>query len=355
MQQGNVVGTEGLDWWGYQMTQGIQSHLAHGDDYNTAYKKAIDSVSKDIGLNTGAINYDKYGSIGYGSPVNVITGYNDRGEPILGQKYLQLSDLTDKNKVGTKSATQYQIDEDGKFVVDDDGNQIPTGNTATPFSWKLVADDSAPGGYKHVPVGFDTGDGVLSTKGQNFIMENYVNDDGKNTFSYNTGLSNVGIDKFTDGTLDYGPWNVTPAGIQDIANNNFAAKNKGFQDLDGDGNLDYVPSNFDHSQYDSNLGLGPNDQLKINWGGGWETGFTGSPTSTLPPFQIPTTAMGGGSGSGNTIVNLDMNQKSTTAADQAAKADIKGQTSGQGKKGFNTTWSSKHQPKGNISTLGIVS
>ena len=354
IQQGNVVGTEGLDWWGYQMTQNIQSHMAHGDSYDTAYAKAMETVERDIGANTGAINYDKYGSIGYGNPVDTITGHNDRGEPIFGQSYLNLSDLADRNKVGTKSATQYLINEDGEFVIDDDGNQIPTGNTATPFAWQLVADDSAPGGYRHVPVGFDTGEGALSTEGQNFIMDNYVNNDGKSTFLYNTGLSNVGVDKFTDGTLEFAPWNVTPAGVQDIANNDFSIKNKHFQDLDGDGKLDYVASNFDHTKYDSNLGLGPNDDLRISWGGGWETGFTGSPTSTLPPYQKPVQqnmTMGGGGG-GNTIVNLDMNQKSTTAADQALRQDERGQASAQGKKGFNTM---KYKPKGNVSTLGIVS
>jgi len=352
IQQGNVVGTEGLDWWGYQMTQNIQSHMAHGDSYDTAYAKAMETVERDIGANTGAINYDKYGSIGYGNPVDTITGHNDRGEPIFGQSYLNLSDLADRNKVGTKSATQYLINEDGEFVIDDDGNQIPTGNTATPFAWQLVADDSAPGGYRHVPVGFDTGEGALSTEGQNFIMDNYVNNDGKSTFLYNTGLSNVGVDKFTDGTLEFAPWNVTPAGVQDIANNDFSIKNKHFQDLDGDGKLDYVASNFDHTKYDSNLGLGPNDDLRISWGGGWETGFTGSPTSTLPPYQKPVQqnmTMGGGGG-GNTIVNLDMNQKSTTAADQARKQDERGQASGQGKKGF----ANKIKPTGNIQQLGIA-
>jgi len=343
LQQGNVVGTEGLDWFGYQMTQNIQSHLAHGDDYDTAYEKAMQTVKRDIGRNTGAINYDKYGSIGYGNAVDTITGYNDRGEPIFDQNYLTLSDLADRNKVGTKTATQYLINEDGEFVIDDDGNQIPTGNTATPFGWKLVADDSVPGGYRHVPVGFDTGEETLSTGGQEFIMDNYVNDDGKSTFLYNTGLSNVSVDKFTDGTLDFAPWNLTPAGVEDIANNNFAIKNKG----------DYQSSDFDHTRYDSNLGLGPNGVLKVDWGGGYLTGHTQGESFVPSTKKVnPNQSMMIGGGGGNTIVNLDMNQKSTTAADQARKQDERGQASGQGKKGFNTM---KYKPKGNVSTLGIVS
>ena len=62
--------------------------------------------------------------------------------------------------------------------------------------------------------------------------------------------------------------------------------------------------------------------------------------------------MMGGSGGGNTIINLDTNQKSTTAADKATKQEDLGMYSGQGKQGFSTM---KYQPKGNISTLGIVS
>ena len=351
IQQGNVVGTEGLDWWGYQMTQNIQSHLAQGDDYDTAYAKSMQTVERDIGANTGAINYDKYGSIGYGNPVDTITGYNDRGEPIFNQSYLQLSDLADRNKVGTKSATQYLMNEEGEFIIDDDGNQIATGNTATPFQWKLVADDSAPGGYRHVPVGANTEEGTLSIDGQNFIMDNYVNNDGESTFLYNTGLSNVGVDKFTDGTLEFAPWNVTPAGVQDIANNDFSIKNKNFRDLDGDGKLDYVASNFDHTKYDSNLGLGPNGVLKVDWGRGYLTGHTqGEPFVPTQTKVNPNQSMMIGGGGGNTIVNLDMNQKSTTAADQARKQDERGQASGQRKKGF----ANKIKPTGNIQQLGIA-
>ena len=33
-------------------------------------------------------------------------------------------------------ATQYQIDADAEFVLDDDGNKIATGKTATPYEWQ---------------------------------------------------------------------------------------------------------------------------------------------------------------------------------------------------------------------------
>ena len=59
-----------------------------------------------------------------------------------------------------------------------------------------------------------------------------------------------------------------------------------------------------------------------------------------------------GAGGGNTIINLDTNQKSTTAADKLVKLDDRTAYSGAGRKGFSTT---NYQPTGNISTLGIVS
>ena len=59
-----------------------------------------------------------------------------------------------------------------------------------------------------------------------------------------------------------------------------------------------------------------------------------------------------GGGGGNTIINLDQNQKSTTAADKARKLEDRAIASGQGRKGFTTA---KYQPAGNIRTLGIVS
>ena len=58
----------------------------------------------------------------------------------------------------------------------------------------------------------------------------------------------------------------------------------------------------------------------------------------------------GGSGGGNTIINLDTNQKSTTAGDKAAKQEDLGMYSGQGKQGFSTM---KYKPQGNLSTHGL--
>jgi len=346
IQQGNVVGTEGADWFGYQMTQNIQSYLAHGDDYQTAYNKAMDTVKRDIGKGSGAINYEKYGTIGYGNPLEIVTGTDDHGDPTFEQKYLNLSSLANLNPTGTKTSEGFELNEDGTLKVDDAGNYIPTGVTNTPFEWQYVKDDSAPGGYRITPVAFNIGGGNTSTAGHDQIIDRY-NVDGKKTFLYAPlgPDGNINASGFTDGTYTYGPWNQTPAGIAAIAAGDYSIKNKNL--------TNQVPSNFDHTKYDSNLGLGPNGVLKIDWGGGHLTGYTsnGNPFVPTPKVNPNQTMMigGGGGGGGNTVVNLDMNQKSTTAADQVLKADVKGQTSGQGKKGFQN----KIKTTGNISNLGI--
>ena len=68
----------------------------------------------------------------------------------------------------------------------------------------------------------------------------------------------------------------------------------------------------------------------------------------MPPAQQQTM---GGAGGGNTIINLETGNKSTTAADKLVKRDERTAYSGAGRKGFSTM---KYKPTGNISTLGIV-
>ena len=147
--QGNTVGQEGLEWWGYQKTQAIDHYMSDaGGNYSfdTASKLADFSVSEDIKKSTGAINYKKWGTIGYGNPLNIKTGVDDHGDITYEEQYLNLDPATNLNPTGTKVATQYQIDADGEFILDDDGNKIATGTTATPYSWQYVPDAPAPGG-----------------------------------------------------------------------------------------------------------------------------------------------------------------------------------------------------------------
>jgi len=360
MLQGNTVGQEGSEWWGYQTTQDIQSHLAQGKSWDEAYKLATDQVTSDISANTGHQNYKKFGTIGYGNPLEIKVGVDDDGDLITEERYLNLHEkaITDGNilnPTGTKTATQYELDDEGNIKLDDDGNPVSTGNTATPYSWQYVPDSTAPGGYRIEPIAFDqTG----TTTGHDFHMANYQRDGafqgggGANPFIIPTGVQNVDATQFTSGgadKLDLATWAETPAGKLAIEAGNFDVKNKWFQ-AGGDGTLYSTAPAIDHSTTDSNLGLTPGQDVDIDWGDGWQTTLSGGPKTSnyVPPKPVMT----GGAGGGNTIINLDQPQKSTTAADKALKLEDRAIASGQGRRGFATN---KYQPTGNIRTLGIVS
>ena len=372
MLQGNTVGQEGSEWWGYQTTQDIQSHLAQGKSWDEAYKAATDQVTSDISANTGHQNYKKFGTIGYGNPLEIKTGIDDDGDVITEKKYLNLHTkaITDGNilnPTGTTTATQYQLDDDGNIELDDSGNPISTGNTATPYSWQYVPDSTAPGGYRITAVPFNTGT-QTSTTGHDFHMANYQKDGpvlpgggGANPFTIPSGVQNVDATQFTLGVndpnkLNLATWAETPAGQLSIAQGDYTAKNKWFQ-AGGDGTLwntaqgPYSTTPFiDHTTTDSNLGLTPGQDVDIDWGEGWQTTLSGGPkTSNYVPPAAP--VMAGGAGGGNTIINLDTSQKSTTAADKALKLEDRAMASGQGRRGFST---GKYKPTGNIRTLGIV-
>ena len=360
MLQGNTVGQEGSEWWGYQTTQDIQSHLAQGKSWDEAYKLATDQVTSDISANTGHQNYKKFGTIGYGNPLEIKVGVDDDGDLITEERYLNLHEkaITDGNilnPTGTKTATQYELDDEGNIKLDDDGNPVSTGNTATPYSWQYVPDSTAPGGYRIEPIAFDqTG----TTTGHDFHMANYQRDGafqgggGANPFIIPTGVQNVDATQFTSGgadKLDLATWAETPAGKLAIEAGNFDVKNKWFQ-AGGDGTLYSTAPAIDHSTTDSNLGLTPGQDVDIDWGDGWQTTLSGGPKTSnyVPPKPVMT----GGTGGGNTIINLETGNKSTTAADKALKLEDRAIASGQGRRGFTTN---KYQPTGNIRTLGIVS
>jgi len=382
--QNNTLGQEGLEWWGYQKTQAIDHYMSDaGGDYSfaTASKLADFDIESDIKLNTGHQNYKKFGTIGYGNPLEIKTSTDDLGKITTEKRWLTLDPAANLNPTGTKTATQYQIDDDGEFVVDDDGNKIATGNTATPYSWEYVPDPTAPGGYRITPVAFDTGvgdvgsDDRMSTKGHDFHMTNYEADGmypgggGRKTFEIPANVQNVDASRFTStgsDKLDIAQWAETDAGKLSIAADDYSVKNKGFLRTP-DGMLWNQYEDIDHKNFDSNLGLEAGKQVNIDWGGGYVTGLTGPTIKTKkipwekPPIikgtdpkpvpGDPNTIMMMGGG-GDTFINLDQAQKSTTAADKAIKLEDRKMASGHGKKGFSTT---KYKPEGNIRTLGIVS
>tara|TARA_R100000008_G_scaffold20950_1_gene11021 strand:- start:171 stop:1616 length:1446 start_codon:yes stop_codon:yes gene_type:complete len=368
MLQGNTVGQEGSEWWGYQTTQDIQSHLAQGKSWDEAYKAATDQVTSDISANTGHQNYKKFGTIGYGNPLQIKTSTDPSGDILTEKRYLNLHAKAIADGMGlgggSKTATLYELDDDGNVKLDDDGNQIVAtdddGNpiTGTPYQWSYVPDDSAPGGYRIEPIPFNTGT-QTSTTGHDFYMANYQKDGlfvpgggGANPFSIPPNVQNVDATQFTSGgadKLDLAQWAETPGGKSSIAAGNFDVKNKWFRP-GADGNLYSTAAAIDHSTTDSNLGIAAGDTANIDWGEGWQTTLSGGPKTSnyVPPEEQ---AMGGAGGGGNTIINLDTNQKSTTAADKLVKRDERTAYSGAGRKGFSTL---KYKPTGNISTLGIV-
>ena len=117
--QGNTLGQEGLEWWGYQKTQAIDHYMSDaGGNYSfdTASKLADFSVGEDIKAYTGHQNYKKFGTIGYGNPLEIKTGVDDHGDITTKEVYLNLDPATNLNPTGTKTATQYQIDADGEYI-----------------------------------------------------------------------------------------------------------------------------------------------------------------------------------------------------------------------------------------------
>jgi hypothetical protein len=317
-------------------------------------------------MNTGAINYEKFGTIGYGNPLEIKTSTDPSGDILTEKVYLDLHPATNLNPTGTKTATQYQIDEEGEYVLDDDGNKIATGETATPYSWEYIPDPTKPGGFEIRPVPFDYGDG-LSTVAQEHYMANYELDGaspgggGRKGFDVDGPVTNVAASRFTldandPNKLNLAQWAETPAGKKDIEAGNFSIKNKWMEDTDGDGLLDYKKNNFDHKTSDSNLGLGIGETLELDLGGGYQASLSGpkDPITRryVPPVSEQQQMTGGaGYGGGKTIINLDTNQKSTTAANKALKIEDRAIASGQGRRGFST---SKYKSKGNVRQLGIV-
>jgi len=376
--QGNTVGTEGNEWFGYQKTQDIQSHLAQGKTFAEAEKLADDAIARDIKQNVGHINYEKYGSIGYGNPLEIVTQGGDRGNTqITEQVYLNLHEDAIAqgilDKTGTKIATHYELDDEGHYKEDAAGNPIPIlggdgkAETSTPFKWQMVPDDKVPGGYRITAVPFITGQHGPSTKGHQFVQDNYRRDTdvagmggGNKTFEIPGGVKNVDGSQFTgDDALAILQWQNSKEGQQAIAAGIWATKNKGMIDHDGDGFLDYLPSNMNHATHDSNLGLSLNEIKDINWGDGWQTRFVGTYDTArhgdtggftpIPKVKDDEYLRMYGGGSGNTNINIEQAVKSKTAADQKIKKDDRGQIAGQGKKGFQN----KIKTTGQIRELGI--
>ena len=311
--------------------------------------------------------------------MEIISDVTDTGQITTSKKYLNLSEraIADSaaagdsilNKTGSKLAYKYnyktvenedgstsQVIDTGSPVFDESGNQV----TATPLEWMMVPDANAPGGYRITKVDFND---ISKTAGQDFVEGQYRTDDGK-TFLYNldpsndlfANLENVNASDFiTDESgnkLTLAQWAETEGGKAAIAANDYRAKNKNMQDTNSDGMLDPQGNLFDHTASDSNLGLGIGAKINLDLGDGYQLTFAGpeKPTNWVPPIKKEEQGMGGYGSGGPTYINLDMNQKSTTAADQAGKQDEKGMASGANRKKYQNPV----KTSGNVPQLGIT-
>jgi len=386
--QGNVIGQEGADWWGYQMTQNIQSGLASGLNYADAHANAMDTVRRDIGFNTGHQNYEKYGSIGYGNALEVVTGTDSEGNPIIEERYLNLSpraidEFGILDHTGTKTAQRYEQvvrrNEDGTIMYNSDGEAVyqdgaQIDESSAPFRWEMIEDARFPGGYRIQPVGFNSSTGQsgptgypdddsiyndpnLTISAQDFIRGNYINDRNRPTFQQGglaipAGLTNVDAANFaTGGGMDYASWAMTPGGRAAIARGDYTIPNQNMYVMP-DGNLSpYRP--LDHSIADYNLGLAIGDEVDVDLGNGWRTTFKGPPaaplggggTTKIPEEETNAMMMG----AGDTNVYIDMGQKSKTAKDQQIKDTSRITAQAPNRK----TYQKKSKTSPNVSSLGI--
>ena len=320
IMQGNTVGQEGNEWWGYQKTGAIDYYRsdAGGNYYfDTARKLADASVAKDIALSSGHENFKKYGSIGYGNTLDIKTAKEGNVSSIpsdeafgIDQVYLKFNQKAmDELKAGglyagtgftsgtddagnlvtsgAKKFNPYYIDDDGNVVTgdaiaDDYSGNLITDDSASGFSY--VPDPSAPGGYRiianpelelaKVVAGESSATGSDGT-----VVSGYMNDKGKKTFQIPSTVTNVDASKFTlpandPNKLNLAKWVENPANAAAVAAGDYSYKNAGAGLVNVNGTLVHVGSTKVGGD-DTNLGLNQGETLEIVQDDGKTVGLTG--------------------------------------------------------------------------------
>ena len=251
--QGNTVGQEGSEWWGYQKTGAIDYYMSDaGGNYSfdTASKMADAGIARDISKGSAHENFIKYGSIGYGQTLDTKTAKEANVDSIpsdeafgIDQVYLNFnqqamdelkagglyagsgftSGVDDAGNLitsGAKKFNPYYIDDDGNVVTGDaiaddlgpisalsnlnSGNLI-TDESASGFSY--VPDSSAPGGYRiianpelelaKVVAGESSATGSDGT-----VVSGYMSNKGKKTFEIPSTVNNVDASQSTVNNVD---------------------------------------------------------------------------------------------------------------------------------------------------------
>jgi hypothetical protein len=371
--QGNTVGQEGNEWWGYQKNLAIDHLMTdEGGNYSfaTASKIADANVAADIARNSGHENFIKYGSIGYGGPLQIKTYGEDNLPGLPGQEATSSTGIDEvylnfdpdamaalkKGGLYKGSGFTSGVDADGNlftkgakaynpYYIDDDGNVVTGDAIADDYSGDLVTDDSASG-FKYIPdssvpggfrisadptkklskivAGEESGTGDAGT-----VVSGYMDDRGKKTFQIPTNVTNVDASRFAKDAankLDLSTWADDPANAAAIAAGDFSYKNKGTGLVNINGQLTHVGTTKQGGD-DTNLGLKKNETLLID-DGGKIVGVTGGEnvTNTYTTNTTNTTnttegaknyyyGMGGG---GKTIIATPP-PASKTAKDQQIK------------------------------------
>ena len=368
--QGNTVGQEGNEWWGYQKTQGIDYYMSDaGGNYSfeTASKLADAGIQRDISLGSGHKNFLKYGSIGYGQTLDIKTANEENVDAIpsdeafgIDQVYLNFNQKAmDELKAGQHHAgtgftsgtddagnlvtsgaqkfNPYYLDDDGNVVTgdaiaDDYSGNLITDESASGFSY--VPDSSAPGGYRiianpelelaKVVAGESSAIGSDGT-----VVSGYMDDRGKKTFEIPANVTNVDASQFTlpandPNKLNLSTWVENPANAGAVEAGDYSYKNTGAGLVDIDGQLHFVGTTNQGGNA-TNLGLNDNETLEIVQNNGKTTTLTGGSTVTNTTNTVNEGAttnnmyryygMGGG---GKTIIATPP-PPSKTAKDQQIK------------------------------------
>ena len=324
--QGNTVGQEGNEWWGYQKNLAIDHLMSDkGGNYSfaTASKIADANVAADIARNSGHENFIKYGSIGYGGPLEIKTYGEDNLEGLPGQDATSSTGIDEvylnfdpDAMAALKAGGLYEgsgftsgTDEDGNlftkgakaynpYYIDDDGNVVTGDAIADDYSGDLVTDDSASG-FKYIPdssvpggfrisadptkklskivAGEESGTGSDGT-----VVSGYMNDRGKKTFEIPTDVTNVDVSQFAKNAankLDLSTWADNPANAAAIAAGDFSYKNKSAGIVNIDGTL-YGAGTLKKGGDDTNLGLNKGETLVVDNGDGKTTTLVGGEVIT---------------------------------------------------------------------------
>jgi len=301
--QGNTVGQEGNEWWGWQEGAAIDHYMSDaGGNYSfdTARELARRDVKRDISGASAVKNFQRYGSVGYGNPLDikvaqeanvgstpaddafginsVYLNFNQKAMNELKEGQHGVSGVVDDAgnliTTGNQMVDPYYIDDDGNAVTaasDYTGDGLVTDTAASKF--RYVQDASAPGGYRITASPLHELSKVVSgdssaTGDQGTVVSGYINDRGRKTFEIPTNPINVDASRFTlpsndPDNLTLSTWVENPANEAAVAAGDFSYKNTGAGLVAHNGELHHVGTTQVGGTA-TNLGLKNNENLVVN-------------------------------------------------------------------------------------------